>query len=250
MYRGEKMDFAVATEDTSYTNNDWLKAYGLNSIPTAFVVNGQAQITWFGHPAKIDTVLEKVLDNTWDIKGDLLKRASTKYLDSLDYTVIAKVDRFQPKFSGRNYLGFPDSTLMVIDEMVKKEPRLKYAPYVGQYTFEALLLIDPKKANTFGRRAMTSAFPYDAYRGIIFDIQDDAQHLTPPKEIYLLGAECYQAKIDMYPNLPAVEIAKQYQTMSEWYRSAGEKSKAIAAEKKAIAFWEKDYKEELARVKK
>jgi hypothetical protein len=64
-----------------------------------------------------------------------------------------------------------------------------------------------------------------------------------PKEIYLLGAACYQVKIDQSPPYyEAGYMAKQYHDMADWYRLGGDKLKALAAEKKAIKLWEKEAK--------
>lgn len=244
---GSKMDFNVASEDTSVTVHDWLGAYRQDYIPATFVVDRQGRVAWIGHPLKLDTVLKKIIKNTWDIKGESSRRRyadSTKnYLENLDATVIAKVSRYQGKYSDLNDLGFPDSTLMVIDEMVKREPKLKYAPWVASYTFTALLRTDPSKAYKFGKQAMASPYGWYAYGSIIGAIRDDMRKLSTPKEIYLLGAECYQAKIDRSPTyLPVGDMAKQYHEMAEWYRQGGDKPRAIAAEKKAIRLWEKELK--------
>ena len=240
---GRKMDFNVAVEDTNFTVHDWLEASGEkeNGIPRTFVVDGQGRLAWIGHPAHLDTVLLKLLNNTWNIKEALVRRTNDDYLDNLDYSVIAKVRRYQGKYNNTDDLGFPDSTLMVIDEMVKKEPKLKYAPWVASYTFIALLRTAPHKAYEFGKQAMASS-PY-VHRYIIGDIRDDMRKLTTPKEIYLLGAACYQAKIDRSPSYVTVGyMAKQYHEMAEWYRLGGDKLKALAADKKAIKLWEKDAK--------
>ncbi|MDB4921453.1 TlpA disulfide reductase family protein [Mucilaginibacter sp.] len=241
---GRKMDFNIAAEDTNFTVRDWFDAYNFEHvIPTTFVVDGQGQVAWIGHPIHLDTVLEKVLNNTWDVKGASVRRTNDDYLNSLDTTVISKVCRYQGKYSDLNDLGFPDSTLMVINEMVKQEPKLKYTPWMVHYTFTALLRTDPHKAYEFGKQAMASSYGWYANGRIIDAIRDDMRKLSTPKEIYLLGAECHQAKIDRSPPyLPIGDMAKQYHEMAEWYRRGGDKLKAIAAEKKAIKLWEKELK--------
>lgn len=245
---GSKMDFNVASEDTAFTIHDWLKAYGRDYIPTTFVIDTQGKIAWIGHPLNLDTVLKKIINNTWNIEGESSQRRyidSTKsYLENLDDSVASKVRSYQGKYSDLNDLGFPDSTLRVIDEVVKREPKLKYAPWVASYTFIALLRTDPHKAYEFGKQAMAAA-PYElsACSSIIVDIRDELRKLPMPKEVYLLGAACYQVKIDRSPPyLSTGDMAKQYHEMAEWYRQGGEKVKAIAAEKKALKLWEKELK--------
>lgn len=248
---GNKMDFNVASEDTNFTVQDWLRAYHQDYIPTAFVVDGQGKVAWTGYPFVLDTALKKILNNTWDVQAESSKRryadSSQNYLENLDDTLASKVRRFQGKYNDTNDLGFPDSALLIIDDMVKKEPKLKYAPWASSYTFKALLITDPHKAYEFGKQAM-GASPDGGYAcgSIIGDIRDGLRKLTMPKEIYLLGAACYQVKINRSPPYYAAdEMAKQYQEMAQWYRLGGDKLKAIAAEKKAIKLWEKDYKNSL-----
>jgi len=59
---GEKMDYAVACDDTAQSNMGYMAAYGFNGIPTAFIVDKQGKVRWAGHPmAGLDQALEKVL---------------------------------------------------------------------------------------------------------------------------------------------------------------------------------------------
>lgn len=206
-------------------------------------------MAWIGNTLHLDTALQKIVNNTWDIKGESLRRkyadSTQEYLDDLDDTVASRVRRYQGKYSNTNDFGFPDSALMVIGEMVKKEPKLKYAPWTASYTFIALLRTAPHKAYEFGKRAMAMP-PYELYAcgSIIGDIKDELRKLPMPKEIYLLGAACYQVKIDRSPPYLTVGgMAEQYHNMADWYSLGGDKLKAIAVEKKAVKLWEKDAKQ-------
>jgi len=234
---GRRMDFNVAAEDTNCTVHEWLEASGEKDegIPRTFVVDAQGRVTWIGHPKDLDTVLRKVVDNTWDIKEALSRRRYDDYLEKLDMEVIDKVRRYQGIYDHLEDLGNPDSTLFVINEMVKKEPNLKYASWMASYTFSALLRTDPHKAYEYGQEAMaTTAYDHPAYDRIIGDIKDDSRKVNMTPEIYLLGADCYQAEIDRIPYPEIVDMEKKYREMAAWYKLGGDKSKAIAAEKKAI----------------
>lgn len=245
---GRKMEVNVAAEDTGFTVHDWLRDFDMEYIPATFVINEEGRVSWFGHPRSLDPVLKKVLNKTWDINEELARRAyidsHVDYLGRLDTSVISKVHRFQATYSGRNYLGFPDSTLMVIDEMVKKEPKLKYAPTIAEYTFGALLLTDPHKAYEYGKQVMvTPTYESPAYESIISTVQTDSHHLTTPKEIYLLGAACYQAKINQFAHYSIYDLAGYYHEMADWYYKGGDTVKAIAAEQKVIKLWKKQLKD-------
>lgn len=64
--KGETMGYTVAWDTERKTSEAYMKAAGKNGIPCAFVVDQKSNIAYIGHPARLDIVLEKVIDNTWD----------------------------------------------------------------------------------------------------------------------------------------------------------------------------------------
>jgi thiol-disulfide isomerase/thioredoxin len=237
---GRRMDFNVAAEDTNFTVHDWLDAYGEDGIPTTFVIDREGKVAWIGHPHNLDTILRKIVKNTWDTRdmGQLLsKKIYNDRWQKSDMEVIDKVRKYQGVYDHLEDLGDPDSTLFVVNEMVKRHPDLKYTPWIVSYTFSALLRTDPHKAYEFGKQAMvTTTYTRPAWYIIIGVIKDDSRKVNMTPEIYRLGAECYQAEIDhtTYPKI--VDMAEKYRQMAEWYRLAGDRPMAIKAEKKAMKF--------------
>lgn len=67
--QGEKMDYVVALDKENLTNKDYMRAYGQNGIPTAFVINKKGQIAWVGHPMSMDKPLEQIVADTYDLKA-------------------------------------------------------------------------------------------------------------------------------------------------------------------------------------
>ena len=237
---GNKMNFNVALEDTN-TVHDWLDAYHRNMIPAAFIIDGKGRVAWVGHPMGLDTILPKVLDKSWDIEKEISIRNREEYVKNLDTSIISKVRSFETKSINLGNLGLPDSILNVVDKMVSKEPELKYMPTMVRYTFSALLKTDVQKAYEFGQNAISLArYKENVRRSIIDDIRDDMKKFTTPKEIYLLGAECFQENINEYKHVSNDYLAEKYHEMAEWYRRGGDKPKAITSEEKAIEFWKKD----------
>jgi thiol-disulfide isomerase/thioredoxin len=234
--KGSIMDFHVAAGDSSFTAHDWLYAWGENaSIPKTFVVNIKGQVAWIGHPRYLDDALRKIVNNKWDLKEASSKRNFNKYLEDLDHTVAYKMDNYKGDYDKLDDLGKPDSILFVINEMIKKEPKLKYAPITASFTFSALLRTDPHKAYEFGKEVMVMpTYQEPAYDFIIGAIKDDSRKFKLPKEIYHLGAECYQTEIDNAPYPELVDMQKKYRRMADWYRLAGDEAKAIESEQKAI----------------
>lgn len=63
---GSKMDYHVAIDEGA-TGNGYMKAYGINGIPHAFVVQNE-KVIWHGHPmAGLDKTLEEVISGKYDI---------------------------------------------------------------------------------------------------------------------------------------------------------------------------------------
>ncbi len=253
-----RMDFHMAVEDSNFMETGWLDASGerKHGIPRSFVVDAEGRIAWIGYPKDLDEVLPKIVNRVWDINEALDKWNLDKYLAELDDSAREELfgyvgDAFKPGDLEGNALkpddlGKPDSALSIINEMVRKEPRLKYAPLIAFYTFSFLLITDPHKAYEYGRVALaTHSYDDPAYNLIIGSIESYSDKLDLPAEIYQLGAEAYQAEIDHLPYPEIVNLSNRYHKMAEWYWIANNKSKAIEAEQKAIESLknEKDFSE-------
>ncbi|MES2375772.1 MAG: TlpA disulfide reductase family protein [Bacteroidota bacterium] len=244
---GTKMDFNVATEDPRFTVHDWLVNWNVKNdgIPKTFIVNVQGQMAWIGEPHNADEVLKKAVANTWgakDIKELATQKKFNKYLSDLDESIYSKIEMVEipsddPTKLSKYVLANPDSELLAVEELVRKEPRLKYAPHVASHTFEALLHIDPHRAYEYGKKVIvTPTYDTPAYDAIINNIRDYTGKINIPAEIYLLGVEAYQALIDhdIYPQLS--DMPKRYRTIAAWYRLANDEANALEAEQKAVAF--------------
>lgn len=66
---GETMDYVVAVDDAQQTSRAYMKAFGINGIPHAFVVDKEGKIAWHGHPmGGLDGVLEQMLAGKFDLE--------------------------------------------------------------------------------------------------------------------------------------------------------------------------------------
>lgn len=236
---GHRMDYTVAVQDSNFMETDWLDASGerpKHGIPRSFIVNAEGKLAWMGHPSKLDMVLPKILNNTWDIAEALAKRNSDKRLEMLDDSLSWELKPY--KDDRRLYpdgMGKPDLALVAINKIIKAEPMLKYAPHIASSTFSALLKTDLHKAYDYGRIAMVTPTYDDAPYDVIIDCviwYSDKLKLSP--DIYRLGTEACQEEIDAIPYPELVNMPKRYNRMAEWYWRANDRSKAIKAQQKAI----------------
>lgn len=234
---GHRMDYHVAADDSNFMVNGWIDATGErnNGIPRTFVVNAEGRLAWIGHPKDLAKVLRQIVNNTWDMKKASAERKDGIRLRDLDkeasYTLMAYVpDQFRP-----GYTGNPDSALLAINEMLRKDPKLKYAPFIAFHTFSSLLKTNLHKAYEYGKEVLVNpSYEDPAYDVIIYRIEEYSEKLSLPAEIYQLGAEAYQAKIDHFAYPELVNMPKYYHNMAGMYWRAKNKPKAIDAMQRAI----------------
>ncbi|MBS1946815.1 MAG: TlpA family protein disulfide reductase [Bacteroidetes bacterium] len=232
---GRRMKYNVAIGDSSFMETAWLKASGEQGIPKTFIINAEGIVAWIGHPMHLQEVLPKIVNNEWDTNEAIAKHNSDKHLEELDDSLSYKLIPYNgdPKISGD--FGKPDSALLVIEELVRREPKLKYAPNMAHNTFSALLKTNQRKAYEYGKQALINpAYDEPAYSQIIYLIEWWSDKITLRSEIYELGAEAYQVEIDHIPYPEIANLPKLYNKMAAWYWRANNKSKAIDAEKQAI----------------
>jgi thiol-disulfide isomerase/thioredoxin len=237
---GKKMDFPVAAEDSNFMARDWLEPAGEFSIPNTYIIDQNGKVAWIGHPQHLDKVLPKVINNTWDINAALSKRNLEVKLAKLDEQLREEVNK---RYWQNHDLGRPDSTLFIIDSLVKKEPRLKFQSNTAYYTLSYLLQANRlKDAYQYGKQAIVADV---AYKEVLYSDMITAIRLTKENnpeikitpEIYQIAAECQQKLLDIqsaYPEL--VDIPAKYKKIAMWHRLSGNKLKALEAERKAEEF--------------
>lgn len=71
---GDKMDYVVAIDDNRQTSDGYMKEFGVNGIPHAFVVDKQGRVIWQGHPmAGLDRVLDLIVAGKYDLEAEKAK---------------------------------------------------------------------------------------------------------------------------------------------------------------------------------
>lgn len=61
-------DVAIDSKD-GYMAENWLKAAGVNSIPTSVVIGKDLKVAYIGHPMDLDLVLDPILEGRFDAKA-------------------------------------------------------------------------------------------------------------------------------------------------------------------------------------
>ncbi|MEM7622088.1 MAG: redoxin family protein [Planctomycetota bacterium] len=133
--QGANLTYGVAVEEFSVEGGrmvgqmaeTWMKPADQNGIPAAFIVNGDGEIAWIGHPMTIDEPLEQIVAGEWDAKA----RAAEMIEGNAAQAVIN--DAYQAIMAGDREQGFKliEAANMTL---LKNDPatRASYAGVVAQ----------------------------------------------------------------------------------------------------------------------
>ncbi len=232
---GYRMDYNVAADDSNFMASAWINALADPSIPHSFIINAEGKLAWTGHPSKLDEVLPAIVYNTWEVEEALEKRNLNLHLQAEDREVVYRLLPFVNNDLIPNHPLRPDSVFSIINEIVAKEPGLKYAPFIAYYTFTTLLHTDLQKAYEYGKAAIvTPTYDEPAWYSIFNAIELYGDKLNLPPSFFLLGVETAQAMIDHVPYPELVNLPRMYKRMAAFYWCANEQTKAIEALEKGI----------------
>lgn len=234
---GKSIDFNVGVEDSNFMVTSWFNSFGESGIPKSFVVDIEGRIAWIGHPKDLNNVLTKVTNHTWDIKEALAERNLNKRLEEQDDSLNSELNKYGGDETKNDYIGKPDSALLLIQQAIEKEPGLKYMPCIAVHTFSSLLKVNPHQAYKYGKEVMLQSKSDDNMSLYLITeaVRVYSGTLKIPIEIYNFSAEAYQVRIDNITYPETVNISKLYARMAECYWLGNNKSKAINAQQKAIA---------------
>ena len=229
------MDYNVAVQDSNFMEEGWIFPSGDPGIPRTFVVNAEGRLAWIGHPMYLSEILPKIVDNTWDIKAALAKRNLDKHLEALNKEAGYHLNMYLGDREKPGDPGKPDWALLVIEDLIRDEPQLKYTPVIAFHTFSSLLKTNLHKAYEYGKIAIvTTTYEEPAYDAIIDAIQLYSKKVKLPVEIYRLGAKAYQLTIDGIPYPEIINMGREFSNLAALYWQAKEKIKAIENQQKAV----------------
>lgn len=231
---GKRINYRIGTDDNNYMFAHWAEASGEQGIPNTFVVNAEGKLAWVGHPKDLHVVLDDIISNKWDLQKEINTRTVNSRLRQLDASSNFELSKYSDDLpKGDNY-GKPDSALLAVEALLQKEPELKYAPFVSNHTFTALLKTNPDEAYNYGKRLLTeTTYGETSYDNIIMAVTEYYNKFTLTPKLYHLAAEAYQVQIDQIPYPEIAELGALYTRMSEWYSRSGDLKLAILAHRSA-----------------
>jgi len=168
----------IADTKDQFMLNNWLKAGGINSIPTTFIIQN-GKIAWIGSPSVLENILDPLLAGTYDVKGNQEKYNSQMRARSNANREQAKTYKaLTDAMAAKNY----KRVVFVIDSMGKVSPEMKANLVYAK--FDALLKVDHKSALELAKELSKT----DERIGGTLSVSIAGQEGLS-KELYQFGAE-------------------------------------------------------------
>lgn len=237
---GDKMDYTLAQDKlvvggTSTRDGEmgraWMDASGQPGIPTAFIIGKDTHIEWIGNPLddsdqSLEKSLDKVIAGTWDRDA-----FATTYRQQMQTLADAtKLDRaLREAIKAKDY----DAALKTTDDMMAAG---NPGAAVSKFNVYFKYMKDYDKAYAWGREAIAGPLKDNpgALNSIAWSIVDPAAKVEK-RDVDLAVAAAEKGVELTERKEPAI-----LDTLARAYFVKGDKAKAIAAEKEAIALLKTD----------
>lgn len=232
---GTRINYPVAIDSSEFMETNWFKPLQYeNGIPITVIVNRDLRIAWYGHPMYLDGILARVVSSNWDLQRERNNKLTERYLDSLDEEASYELAIFRAEWRSDS-TNKPLEALEKIDEILRREPRLRSYYHIKYEIFASLLQTDPEESLKYGRTLLLENDPLNDQSEIIFDnIKRLESQLTLAKSIYKLGADAYRVHINSFVYPEIITKHRFYYWMAIWYAKADEIEKAVESIEIAI----------------
>lgn len=241
----QNMDYHVALDKNGETNKVYMK--GIDSIPTAFVIDKQGIVVWRGHPMQLDKVLAQVLAGTFDY-ADFKKLGALQekfklsmqmrkvkeaaelaeeilYIDPNDLVAMqVRLMLFQRQ-------GQQTAAIAFLDSLIRKFPKNESSHFIK---LSLLWNEDPVKIKDCAESIMEK-FKNNAVtlNRLAWDLLENGNFGTQPLGIALAAAE---KGLEMTNENDKPALAANTDTLARCYYSIGRIDKAIELQTQALVF--------------
>ncbi len=152
---GDQMTYTVASDRTEDAQparmaDSWMKAAGRRGIPSAFIVDGEGNIAWIGHPMKIDQPLADIVAGKWDMAA-----AAAEYARELKAE--AAKQKIAEEVAKAKEAGDWNGAVAAIDRAVAEFPSLEAQLGVDRY-FLLSKAARAAEATTYGQRLVAEVY--------------------------------------------------------------------------------------------
>jgi thiol-disulfide isomerase/thioredoxin len=197
---GATMDYPVCRDTAEgFLEKTWFKAGNFGGIPACYVVDGKGAIAWMGHPMYLNAVLPEVFEPKFNAKAFAVSFAKRE--KAMNEIQEAARSQEWPKV-----LELCDAYLPL---------KTDKSNYKELYTFQALLHVDGKRAETY----FTTLKEQPEGEAIV------AQIIGQEKG---LDKVWYERAIPLLEKLCAKEKGYDLKLLASAYQNLGQKDKAVA----------------------
>ena len=241
--QGDRMDYTVAMDDpvTQPIFNTWMKAAGLNGIPTAFVVDGTGRIAWFETGATM-TGLEHAIEGALAGNVDYLRQVELQGTQAEERArERERLSRLLKPLHEAAARGDHTAVLCESDRLMDSEDvseaRVKWQ------RLTALLHTDESRGLDYARQVIGNRIPDpDFPQGMPADqLKAVVVHLIVREDG--LGEQSYQFPLALGEELVAGESRSptNLQQLAQLRFRIGDLNGAIAAQEQALALARSQY---------
>jgi len=220
--KGDAMAYTVGIDDEGWMADNWMKPAGQDGIPAAFLVGKTGEIEWIGHPGSIDPVLASYLGGTWD-------RAKAKEAFDEELRFATKGRELMMKYMMAQRAGNRADSKAALDVLAEEFPN---NANVRMMQFEFLLGDPSTAAEGYAVAHTIMANDDDLSPGMLnflaWHVVDDSTVARRDLDFALEAA----LKADAMTEHKDASIID---TLARVYWEKGDKNKAVALQKDAIA---------------
>ena len=112
----------IADNNAQDMGNGWLKAAGIDGIPSSFIVQ-KGKIAWIGHPMELDSILTAIQAGTYDI--DAVIKAK-KEQEAKNAKVMGQMNDFKKAYADAETAKDYSKAISIIDSAVEAMPPFKF----------------------------------------------------------------------------------------------------------------------------
>lgn len=225
---GDNMDYNVITDNNDeFMGNNWMKAAGEKGIPCSFMIR-EGTILWIGHPIALDSVIQVVMDDNYDLTAERQKRIKAREKEANGPSaqfekIYAKVENAVKEGQYKRAIAILDSGIVEIPSWASPLTFFKFQTLLDHFSEnEAIPFAMEWQATNPGFKASTA--------GVI------ARKEGLSKESYLFAIKLLTELIDNpQPGFAMYnEIALAYVNMGDYKGAVEAQEKAVNAARQGL----------------
>lgn len=151
---GDQMDYTVAVDVNGFAQKNYMRAFNVNGIPHAFIVNSNGKIAWNGHPLDgMETILDLVVVGNFDPAAYAKKKAEAEALQQ------KIMGLYMDYFKKTEASGVTEETKQLASDFIEK------APVEGLNAFAWTILTQVQEADRDIEAALKAALKANELTG-------------------------------------------------------------------------------------